>query len=127
MKCAAADACVGIEYNIGGRCEVWTRAEGIQVSKAVSERFSCYRYSDIVSTTVTTTGTASGCAAAWEKCGGNAWTGPTCCVTGYQCERESQWYSQCRPAGGLLQAKSRSRRQHFLGTAFLQNRSLLHP
>lgn len=129
LKCAAAAGCVGIEFNLGGRCEVWTRPEGIQASKAVWG-FSCFRYSEPVSTTATTTATTTttggGCAAAWEKCGGDSWTGPTCCSSGYQCERESEWYSQCRPVADLLQPKGRSRRQHFLGTAFLQNSSTLH-
>eukprot|EP00929_Paragymnodinium_shiwhaense_P052443 TRINITY_DN2626_c0_g3_i1.p1 TRINITY_DN2626_c0_g3~~TRINITY_DN2626_c0_g3_i1.p1 ORF type:complete len:455 (-),score=58.81 TRINITY_DN2626_c0_g3_i1:374-1738(-) len=41
---------------------------------------------------------ASGsCAAAWGQCGGNSWTGATCCVSGHICNRQSEWYSQCIP------------------------------
>ena len=35
--------------------------------------------------------------AAWSKCGGEGWTGSTCCVPGYVCSEQSRWYSQCTP------------------------------
>ena len=38
------------------------------------------------------------CAADWGKCGGQGWTGPTCCSSGWQCEVGNPWYSQCKPA-----------------------------
>ncbi|KAF3225456.1 hypothetical protein TWF106_002592 [Orbilia oligospora] len=34
---------------------------------------------------------------AWGQCGGNNWTGPTSCVSGYYCSYNSEWYSQCIP------------------------------
>eukprot|EP00434_Breviolum_minutum_P040285 symbB.v1.2.035793.t1/scaffold4904.1/size33176/1 len=39
----AYPSCVGIEFS-GGRCEVWTRPDGIQAS-IVLEGFTCLRYS----------------------------------------------------------------------------------
>lgn len=37
--------------------------------------------------TSTTSSTSSGnCAAKWEQCGGNGWTGPTCCVSVSTCK-----------------------------------------
>ncbi|KAK0657039.1 putative cellulase precursor [Cercophora newfieldiana] len=34
---------------------------------------------------------------AWSQCGGNNWSGPFTCVSGYTCVYENDWYSQCRP------------------------------
>ncbi|CAE7438559.1 ACR4 [Symbiodinium microadriaticum] len=42
-ECRGTPNCVGIEYHRYGRCEVWTRAEGIQASKYV-EGYTCLRY-----------------------------------------------------------------------------------
>jgi acetylxylan esterase len=36
----------------------------------------------------------SGCAAMWGQCGGQGWTGPTCCSAG-TCKASNAWYSQC--------------------------------
>ncbi|KAK2811112.1 Endo-1,4-beta-xylanase 2 [Emmonsiellopsis sp. PD_5] len=38
----------------------------------------------------------SGCAAKWAQCGGQGWTGATCCVSGSTCKATNQWYSQCQ-------------------------------
>ncbi|KAH6704774.1 endo-1,4-beta-xylanase [Verticillium dahliae] len=35
------------------------------------------------------------CAAAWAQCGGQGWTGATCCQSGTTCKAQNQWYSQC--------------------------------
>ncbi|KAI8812223.1 putative endo-1,4-beta-xylanase [Cladochytrium replicatum] len=35
------------------------------------------------------------CSAKWGQCGGNGWTGPTCCVAGTTCTFNNAWYSQC--------------------------------
>jgi len=37
------------------------------------------------------------CAGEWATCGGDGYTGPTCCTTGYTCKRFNNWYSQCVP------------------------------
>jgi hypothetical protein len=34
------------------------------------------------------------CAAMWAQCGGNGWSGPTCCSQG-TCKASNEWYSQC--------------------------------
>ncbi|KAK4097130.1 carbohydrate-binding module family 1 protein [Parathielavia hyrcaniae] len=36
----------------------------------------------------------TGCAARYGQCGGQGWTGPTCCASG-TCNASNQWYSQC--------------------------------
>ena len=51
--------------------------------------------SGFLSTTTTTSG-SGGCAGAWEQCGGQDFNGPTCCISGYTCTIQSQWYSQCK-------------------------------
>ncbi|KAI8813110.1 cellulase [Cladochytrium replicatum] len=38
---------------------------------------------------------AGNCAAKWGQCGGNGWSGPTCCVSGTTCQKQNDWYSQC--------------------------------
>lgn len=42
----------------------------------------------------TTQGGSSGCSAQWGQCGGQGWTGPTCCSSG-KCTFSNTWYSQC--------------------------------
>lgn len=56
QHCRGTETCVGIEFNGGtGRCEVWSRSEGIGASVRVAG-YQCFRYSE--STTVTTTSTS---------------------------------------------------------------------
>jgi len=96
VRCAAATSCVGIEYKTG-RCEIWSRPEGIQATAPVAG-FKCFRY--------TRHGSTSSCSKAWATCGGQTWNGPTCCAEGYTCEYESQWHSQCKPKSLLLEPVS---------------------
>jgi len=35
------------------------------------------------------------CAAKWGQCGGQGWTGATCCASGSTCQASNAWYSQC--------------------------------
>mmetsp|Transcript_16364 Transcript_16364/g.38743 ORF Transcript_16364/g.38743 Transcript_16364/m.38743 type:complete len:992 (+) Transcript_16364:114-3089(+) len=48
-ECQVTSDCVGVEYSTG-RCEVWTRKEGIQASISLTG-FVCYRYQEITRTT----------------------------------------------------------------------------
>ncbi|KAF4598901.1 hypothetical protein EYR38_007313 [Pleurotus pulmonarius] len=34
----------------------------------------------------------------WGQCGGIGWTGPTTCVSGNECVKQNDWYSQCLPS-----------------------------
>ncbi|KAI6779360.1 uncharacterized protein J7T54_000458 [Emericellopsis cladophorae] len=34
------------------------------------------------------------CSSLWGQCGGNGWSGPTCCSSG-RCNKVNDWYSQC--------------------------------
>lgn len=35
---------------------------------------------------------------AWAQCGGSGYTGATACVSGFQCIKTNEWYSQCLSA-----------------------------
>jgi len=35
------------------------------------------------------------CGGEWDQCGGQDWSGSTCCETGYTCHFNNPWYSQC--------------------------------
>jgi hypothetical protein len=35
------------------------------------------------------------CAARWAQCGGQGWSGSTCCQSGSTCTASNEWYSQC--------------------------------
>merc|ERR1740121_512584 len=37
------------------------------------------------------------CVSLWGKCGGNGWSGPSCCVDGSYCNVQSEWFHQCVP------------------------------
>lgn len=86
LECAKMEGCVGIEHK-GSRCEVWTRAAGIEASREVAG-YWCLRYSppEATSTTTVTTTASGSCNKAWGACGGQNWDGPTCCEDGYTCQ-----------------------------------------
>lgn len=47
-------------------------------------------------TTAEPTGTSgSGAVARWGQCGGMNWTGATTCESGYSCQKQNDYYSQC--------------------------------
>lgn len=48
-RCASTEECSGIEYNVGGRCEVWIRPEGIHASIALNNYY-CLRYGPLPET-----------------------------------------------------------------------------
>lgn len=45
----------------------------------------------------TAAGTAYAQSSAYGQCGGIGWSGSTSCVSGYTCQRQSDYYSQCLP------------------------------
>jgi hypothetical protein len=40
---------------------------------------------------------SSGCRQVWQQCGGQSYTGSTCCTTGNKCQFYNNWWSQCVP------------------------------
>mmetsp|Transcript_23924 Transcript_23924/g.20913 ORF Transcript_23924/g.20913 Transcript_23924/m.20913 type:complete len:505 (-) Transcript_23924:87-1601(-) len=37
------------------------------------------------------------CKTSWQQCGGNDYSGSTCCIAGYECFYENDWWSHCKP------------------------------
>lgn len=62
------------------------------------------RYSIAFSALMATAVTASG--AAYSQCGGKGWTGATDCVSGYQCQVQNDWYSQCVPGTAAVKTSA---------------------
>ncbi|KAF8649812.1 hypothetical protein AX16_005577 [Volvariella volvacea WC 439] len=64
---------------------------------STSSSTSTTRSSTSTSTSTSATPTG-GVADPWGQCGGQGWTGPTACPSGYVCTFSNTWYSQCIPA-----------------------------
>ncbi|KAJ1557238.1 hypothetical protein HK096_008366, partial [Nowakowskiella sp. JEL0078] len=64
------------------------------------------------SSSLTTTGPAtspsSGTVPAFGQCGGQLYSGPTTCVSGYTCVPNGIWYSQCHPSSSASSGVSSS-------------------
>ncbi|KAF5341009.1 hypothetical protein D9611_006135 [Ephemerocybe angulata] len=69
----------------------------ITVSEGGSSGTTTATTSTTTTTSQPTTTTAPGtnCAAKWGQCGGQGFTGATCCESGSTCTVGNQWYSQC--------------------------------
>ncbi|KAI1398500.1 carbohydrate-binding module family 1 [Hypoxylon fuscum] len=44
------------------------------------------------------------CAASWAQCGGQGWTGATCCDSGSTCVKSNDYYHQCQPGAATTTA-----------------------
>ncbi|KAJ2925433.1 hypothetical protein H1R20_g11726, partial [Candolleomyces eurysporus] len=81
-------ACEG--YHSSGSCNM-----------TVSEGGSGNPPAGTTTTTTTSAPTATNpppttnCAAKWQQCGGQGFSGPSCCESGSTCTVNNQWYSQC--------------------------------
>ncbi|TGJ68592.1 hypothetical protein EYR41_007635 [Orbilia oligospora] len=91
--------CGGINYSGGTRCEYgW---ECIRQDDYYSQ---CKPAATSVSLSTSTPTSSSILAVntlivgAYAQCGGNGYTGGTRCENGYECVRQDDWYSQCKPA-----------------------------
>ncbi|KAF3149592.1 hypothetical protein TWF594_010698 [Orbilia oligospora] len=91
--------CGGINYSGGTRCEYgW---ECIRQDDYYSQ---CKPAATSVSLSTSTPTSSSTLAVntlivgAYAQCGGNGYTGGTRCESGYECVRQDDWYSQCKPA-----------------------------
>ncbi|KAF7310676.1 hypothetical protein HMN09_00610500 [Mycena chlorophos] len=54
--------------------------------------------SSSTTSSTSTSSAPSGTATAYAQCGGQGWTGPTACVSGYTCVVQNPYYSQCVPS-----------------------------
>ncbi|KAJ4399445.1 hypothetical protein N0V91_009454 [Didymella pomorum] len=62
------------------------------------------RYSYVFSALIATAVAADG--AAYAQCGGNGFTGATTCVSGYTCQYQNDYYSQCVPGSAAVTTKA---------------------
>nr|AHE13929.1 endo-1,4-beta-xylanase B [Achaetomium sp. Xz-8] len=105
----------GGSVNVGAHFNAWQQA-GLQLGSHDYQIVATEGYFSSGSSTITVGGSSSGgggggnpgtgnpgggsgggsnCAAKWAQCGGQGWTGPTCCQSGSTCQAANQWYSQC--------------------------------
>lgn len=47
-------------------------------------------------------------AGAWGQCGGQGWSGPTTCISGYTCTYSNPYYSQCLPGASTTSGSTTS-------------------
>lgn len=62
------------------------------------------RYSFVFSTLMITASAAEG--AAYAQCGGSGWAGAVTCVSGYHCQYQNDYYSQCVPGSAAGTTKA---------------------
>ena len=91
--CLSTVGCHGIE-NIGRRCEIWTHP--IEASISLTG-YVCLRLQGgpVTTTPPPTRPVHSSCGQLHDQCGGDMYTGSSCCVTGLRCEYKDSKYSQC--------------------------------
>ncbi|KAH6670981.1 endoglucanase-1 [Plectosphaerella plurivora] len=81
-------------YSIGAGTEPFTGSNGRFVTSGYSVSLSTGGSTSPPVTPPTTPPPSGSCAARWAQCGGQGWTGATCCSAG-TCTASNQWYSQC--------------------------------
>jgi len=64
-------------------------------SQASSQPTSTRPASSAAPSSSAASGGSGNCAAKWGQCGGQGWSGPSCCASGSTCKANNQWYSQC--------------------------------
>ncbi|KKY39577.1 putative glycoside hydrolase family 7 protein [Diaporthe ampelina] len=65
------------------------------VSSSTSMVSTSTRTSTTTSSSPTTSAPSTNCQAKYAQCGGQGWTGTTCCASGSTCKVSNQYYSQC--------------------------------
>merc|ERR1711933_232613 len=76
-----------------------TTSESSATSSTTTPASSAPTSTAAVATTATTSSVSSGaCAEEWGQCGGQDWTGSTCCASGLTCIKQTIWFSICEPS-----------------------------
>ncbi|KAJ3029793.1 hypothetical protein HDV00_009434 [Rhizophlyctis rosea] len=91
------------QNNNGGQCTVTVPGQDITVTQtapASTVYVTAGQQQQTTTTTRATTTTTQGgstgsCAAKYAQCGGQGFSGPTCCQSGSTCKASNQYYSQC--------------------------------
>ncbi|KAK6522431.1 hypothetical protein TWF281_002992 [Arthrobotrys megalospora] len=99
--------CGGIGYSGGTRCEYgwecirqddyYSQCRPAATSKPLSTSTPTSSSSSPVNTATV---------GAYAQCGGNGYTGGTRCEYGWECVRQDDWYSQCKPAATSIPTTS---------------------
>jgi len=71
--------------------DFWTRA----INDGVTNPQPTNTPVPVPTPTPTPTSNPGNCAARYGQCGGQGWSGATCCQSGSACQAVNQWYSQC--------------------------------
>ncbi|GAA5855033.1 hypothetical protein JCM8547_002352 [Rhodosporidiobolus lusitaniae] len=79
-----------------------TKTSSSTTSSSSATSTSSTKTSSTTSSAPSASATCSGNAGQWGQCGGQGWTGATCCPSGYYCSSSpsgfyNAWYSQCIP------------------------------
>jgi len=78
--------------------EATTTSQSSATSATTTPASSAPASTTPVPTTATTSSASSGaCAEEWDQCGGQEWTGSTCCASGLTCIKQTIWFSICEP------------------------------
>ena len=100
-QCQPKDLCLNPQY---GQCggfdhhqppRPWTKAN--HHSTCCPDSFDC-TYSNPYYSQCDFNATNSTCATKYAQCGGEGWTGPTCCIPGFECQKDPKnpkYYSGC--------------------------------
>merc|ERR1712186_132042 len=86
-----------------GEAPVATTSSESSVSSATTTPASSATTSTtLAATSATTSSESSGaCAEEWGQCGGQDWTGSTCCASGLTCMKQTVWFSICEPSSAV--------------------------
>jgi hypothetical protein len=89
-----------------GASTITTVTEAVAITTTVTAT----AVTTITSTSMQQSEKDSSCVGAWAACGGQGHTGSTCCVSGYMCEAQSEWYHQCVPGTAAITAATTTKK-----------------
>ena len=101
-QCQPKGICLNPQYGQCGGVDKhqpplpWTKANNH--SDCCPDSFDCTVYNPFYSQ-CEFNATGSTCATKYAQCGGEGWTGPTCCIPGFECQKDAKnpkYYSGCQ-------------------------------
>lgn len=81
--------------NPGSSSSVSSSTSRVSTSTRSSTITTSTRTSTTTSSSPTTSAPGTNCQAKYAQCGGQGWSGSTCCASGSTCKVSNQYYSQC--------------------------------